>query len=202
MAITERLRAATKPIHTQLDHAFYPLIQQVKSTDDYLELLKMFYGFYQPMQEQLDKYLNDQVVNAWSQRRKPSWITDDIDIFTTSSYYIESCRHIPAINNIYQALGAFYVLEGASMGGTIISKKIAEQVINDGNGFRFLNAYGKNNHIMWNNFLSTLETIPQNIQQEEDIIHAAKNTFTAFHHWINQQHGISKRQPLQTGAGY
>jgi len=202
MAITERLRAATKPIHIQLDHAFYPMIQQVKSTADYLELLKMFYGFYQPMYEQLDQYLNDQVVNAWSQRRKPSWITDDIDVFASASYYIKSSNTIPTINNIYEALGAFYVLEGASMGGTIISKKIAEQIINDGRGFSFLNAYNKENPIMWNKFLNTIDNIPLNEEQQEEIINAAKNTFITFHHWINQAHGISKRQQLSTGAGY
>ncbi len=196
--IVEKLRSATRPAHAQLDQQFFPVIQQVKDHEAYVKVLVTFYGFYKPMYVKLDRFLSKVALPLYDERRKPSWLLNDIILFT-DHYDLMYCEETPAIRNLYEALGAYYVLEGATMGGEIISKKIVAGLHrNSDTGFSFFNAYGTDNPVMWRKFLSFLENTAFTAEEEAGIIGAAEKTFTAFKHWINLQHERSIEQ-LQPG---
>ena len=182
--IVEQLRSQTKQAHLELDHSLYPHIQNIRDEEAYAKLLKAFYGFFKPMQEQFDLFLNDHLVPDYQNRRKPEWILQDLEKLKQATTELAFFTGIPAIKTSAEALGAFYVLEGSTMGGSIISKKIRENLgYKDDSRLRFFAGYGENNRVLWNNFLETLEKTKEN---PDEIIDSAQNTFITFKGWLDQ----------------
>ncbi|MFT3933985.1 MAG: biliverdin-producing heme oxygenase [Chitinophagaceae bacterium] len=187
-----QLREATKASHQQLDHQLYPIIQSVSSEQAYGHLLTVFYGFYQPIYQRLNAFLSDgTLVSDYQQRRQPYWILDDLKTLDISASSGENCQHLPAIDTLSAALGAYYVMEGATMGGSIIAKKIASNtgLEESGNALRFFSAYRENNGKMWKIFLDTLENVAaQDEDVQQEIINTAQQTFERFGQWIKAQY--------------
>jgi len=182
--LVNEIRNATKPAHQELDHHVYPLIQQVRNTDSYIKLLQSFYGYFKPVYGLLNLYLSNNEVTDFDKRRKPEAILNDIKHFSTEQSEIELCSDVPVISNISQGLGAFYVLEGSTMGGQIISKKIADNLgLASNEALSFFNGYGDDNKEMWNKFLISLDGQSAELNVEE-VIFTADKTFTKFKNWI------------------
>lgn len=186
--IIATLRAETKIHHAELDHALYPMIIQTTSIPRYTKLLSVFYGYFKPMQQQFDQFLNDDTIPGYSLRRKPSWIRNDIQQ-CNEVMNAPLCHHIPVMQNRYEALGAFYVLEGSVMGGAIISKKLKDQLNIDDNCVKFFSGYGENNSSMWKDFLSVLDGIEEGSKEGALLINKAKDSFSTFKKWIDEQYG-------------
>lgn len=155
----------------------------MKNVDSYARLLQCFYGYYKPIYDALDKYLSNEIVPGYSVRRKPEMILNDASYFSVITDKT-ICSEIPAITNISQAMGAFYVLEGSTMGGSIISKKISENLkIDHDEGLSFFNGYGEMNKQMWNSFLVSLNERSHSFNKLE-LIYTAGKTFSQFRNWI------------------
>jgi heme oxygenase len=117
--------------------------------------------------------------------RKASWILRD-HIFFNGPGEIENCQSVPEIRSFHEALGAMYVLEGSTLGGTFISRMIVHQLsITPDSGFSFLQGYGDETNSMWQSFLRWLEG-PFTEEQQQSIISSAENTFVTFKKWIDQ----------------
>lgn len=181
--LIEQIRQSTRQAHQELDQQVYPLIQQIKDDNSYVKMLETFYGYYKPVYGLLDMYLSNETVPDYTERRRPEAILNDINNFSERSE-IALCSDVPVVSNISQALGAFYVLEGSTMGGQIISKKIAANLeLNTNNGLSFFNSYGENNKNMWSNFLVSLNEQEKDLNTDEIILTAYK-TFSKFRNWI------------------
>lgn len=195
MEIIDELRKQTRQTHTELDHAVFPLIQQIRTTDDYARMLRTFYGFFQPLYDQFDQWLNDSVVSDYSRRRKPEWIIQDLQAIGATGTALPVCNNVPTITSQPEAFGAFYVLEGSTMGGTIISKKISENLnLNPGVGFRFFSGYGENNRKMWNDFITSMEAREENQKCLNSLIDLSQKTFHLFNEWITLQYAQTHQQ--------
>ena len=154
--------------------------------DEYARLLKMFYGLYAPFEKAIEVYLADSALADFSLRRKASWILRDY-IFFKGPGEIEQCGGLlPEIQSFHQAIGAMYVLEGSTLGGTYISRMIVQQLnIAPHSGFSFFQGYGDETNSMWQGFLRWLE-MPFTEEQQQLIISSAENTFVTFNNWIDQ----------------
>ena len=190
--ITATLREETKKSHADLDQSLYPYIQQTKTPEQYSKLLSVFYGFINPIQQQFDQYFSEANFPGYTQRRKPSWIISDLTALNAASAHIPECNYTGYISNLPEAWGAFYVIEGSSMGGTIISKTILKNIPGAADALQFFTGYGEHNPAMWKNFLDLLETSNDNEADGVAIIESAKNTFTNFKKWIDEQYGSDK----------
>lgn len=195
--IIERLRQATKPVHAQLDHTVFPIIRTVRSVEDYSRLLQIFYGFFKPMYDCLDIYLQKDKLTDYHTRRKPERILEDLFVLTGKHSDINLCIHVPVITNSAQAFGCMYVLEGSTMGGGILCKRIAENLgFADRHSLSFFHGYGENNLSMWSLFLQAMEN-PANEESEEELIDAAIATFKSFHKWITLQYTPVRSHQVQ-----
>lgn len=186
--IIDAVRSATRNYHTELDHLVYPLIQKTVLSSDYIRLLRMFYGYVMPVYSLTDLYLNDNLVGEYSLRRKPDRILDDIDFFDKGEKdLIPFCTDLPFIDNVSSAYGAFYVLEGSTLGGKIIREKLSSNLhLQPENGFSYFSGYGEDNGRMWNIFLTSLENFAENGADEKVLIESAQNTFLKFTNWVKQ----------------
>ncbi len=198
--IIDTLRAATKAAHRDLDHFIFPIIKQVDSNDSYTKLLEVFYGFYKPVFDSLDHYLNDTNIQLYSQRRKPVRILDDLHAVGAGTSMLPVSHECPLIDSTAKAFGAFYVLEGSTMGGTIIVKQLSQQLpLLEQNAFSFFSGYGNKNPEMWNIFLNDLDK--NNSESEtEEIVSTATQTFSTFGNWIKNNYEFADQQYQPTGS--
>lgn len=187
----EQLRQATRQQHAALDHAVYPIIQSTHTTDQYAQLLRVFYGYFQPVYEKLDLFIDKDILRDYNLRRKPGVILEDLQSIGAPLSIPPLCENIPAITSAAEAFGAMYVLEGSTMGGKIISKKLMENTGLTDNSFRFFTAYGEFNAQMWGIFAESLQ---HSTLASFSLVmtHTASATFRYFHDWITIQYPGSK----------
>lgn len=62
----------------------------------------------------------------------------------------------PTLGDRYQALGAMYVIEGSTLGGRTIRRRLAARGVG-AEGLSFLDPYGKSSGAMWRGLLAVLE---------------------------------------------
>lgn len=190
----EQIRKATWQAHADLDHSVYPIIQSVHTKEQYRRLLHVFYGYFQPVYEKLDIFIDKTILRDYNLRRRPSILLDDLMILGHPPKSIDICPRLPSIESVPHAFGAMYVLEGSTMGGKIIAKKLIENTGLPEICFRFFSAYGEYNAQMWGLFAESL----QHRRLEDfssDITRTAVDTFQHFHEWIGLHYPAA--QPIQ-----
>lgn len=189
MTIIQKLRDATKSAHKNLDEHLYPVIKNIHTAEDYVFLLKVFYAFFKPVYNSIENLLGTQQLPDIESRRKPYWLLDDLQTMGINQSGYHSCNNIPSITSAAQAWGALYVLEGSSMGGTVITRVIkAGLAWQDETAFTFFKAYEERNAEKWQRFLSYLEDDKDNNEHTDELINAGMETFELFHNWIIQSY--------------
>ena len=78
------------------------------------------------------------------------------------------------------AVGCLYVLEGATLGGQIISRHLATLGIGPANGALFFHGYGSRTGEMWKMFQAQADGYCVNDDQIESAVHGARWTFEQF----------------------
>lgn len=183
--LTEVLKSETKTAHTDLEGRMIPSIKSIQTHEDYRRLLEMMYGFYQPLEEKIDAYINDESMPGYQDRRKASLLVEDIAALNNNvaARPEKLCANLPEITSYAHALGAMYVLEGSTLGGKIIAGMVQKRVEEVDHALHFFNGYGEKAMDMWMAFKEQLnKDMPGGAQEE--VVQAANDTFISFKRWI------------------
>jgi len=181
--VSSALKEKTKQAHLSLEKKMVGYIKKVNSNKDYEELLRLFYGYYAPLEPLLNAYISDAVIPSYSQRRKSAAILNDINTISSGVDDFKQCTDLPEIKDTIQALGALYVMEGSTMGGTIIAKMLNKQADIQDDALNFFNGYGEQNIPMWQSFIAAVNDYAVN--DEEKIVNAANETFAKMERWCD-----------------
>ncbi len=150
-----------------------------------------YYGFYQPLEQRLHVLALIPAGLDQSLRIKLPVLRADLTALGLDETAIEAlptCQALPRIDSRAAALGVSYVLEGATLGGQILRRRVAEQLGLDAcSGAAFLNVYGELTGRRWKDFLQYLDDRNLGETQTLEVTSAAKATFTHFEHWLDSQ---------------
>jgi heme oxygenase len=175
------LKRATAIQHAAAEADLMPKLAGISSKEDYAALLKMYYGFYEPVQRLIAA---QPVLDDMLQRRSSEWILSDLRSLSVATDDIPLSGELPHIHDQATAFGALYVLEGSTLGGRMIKKMMLKNKpwpVPEAS-LRFFDGYGENTGHMWKVFQHKL-----NEQQNGEAISAAANeTFTLFRAWIGE----------------
>ncbi|TKK68845.1 biliverdin-producing heme oxygenase [Ilyomonas limi] len=185
MTLIQKLRDAIHPLHLALDHSLVPYIESIQSKDDYAALLLLFYGFFKPVYDNIDACIDLNNLPDYPSRRKPEWLLNDLQDLEVD-YEIQLCNRLPAITNATTAIGALYVLEGATLGGIMIKKMIIDK-LHIHQGLSFFNGYDRHTRERWNVFIQSLNNLNTNNAMDEALIQTAAATFVLFKDWLQQK---------------
>jgi heme oxygenase (biliverdin-IX-beta and delta-forming) len=183
-SVAEMLKNETRIQHQQAEDLLVHKLSCIKSVKEYTCLLKMFYGFYHPLEETAHSFIPRSVLKNIASRKKSAWILQDLTEVGDNDV-IPLCNHLPKIHSTEQALGCLYVLEGSTLGGRVIMKMLQAQQPQffTGEVLHFFNGYGEETSSKWIEFKSVLD---QYIDNVEEIVASANETFSLFHNWIKK----------------
>jgi heme oxygenase (biliverdin-IX-beta and delta-forming) len=181
--LAENLKEQTLTYHQQLEKKLVSQIKGLATKEDYLQLLQLFYGYFGGLEDRINLFIDQNILPDHAQRRKTGAIADDILAMGGEPMLKAGNDALPEINNAEQALGALYVIEGSTLGGSIISKMISGK-LGLTTGLSFFNSYGENTHQMWDAFKAILNK--KSAETEPVITAAANSTFLKFKTWIEE----------------
>lgn len=182
--VTDRLKQETLPLHQQLEKWMVHRIKSMQSIEQYTSLLQSFFGFYQPLESNMLP-LVEKVVPDLRERRKSILLQQDIDALKPEKISIPLCTQLPITTNTAAALGAMYVFEGSSLGGSIIAKMVKGKI--DGlpdTTLRFFQGYGTQTMEKWDRFRQYINEFITSEEQQTAAINAANDTFYLFYQWL------------------
>lgn len=182
------LRSATASEHAQLDR-LSPLTRDDLDTQDYLTHVARVLGWMRPMEKAIwhGPLAQGLPVALKTPRRsvKSEWLAQDLTSAGFSAQAIADLPDCPYINpprNLAECFGMTYVVEGATLGGTVLLRALADRM--PAHPLVWLKGYGEDTGRLWKQFLRTLDTC---VVTERDITAAAQSaqqSFQSFRRWV------------------
>jgi heme oxygenase len=126
------------------------------------------------------------IVPDMQERLKRQWIEEDL---TALGYRIDEPDSF-ILSDEYEtlsyALGAFYVLEGSTLGGRVILKSLPKSIGLSGDGGRcYFAGYGADTGARWESFLANLCNYALSNHCEEEVIAGANRAFADILDYFN-----------------
>ena len=184
--LLQMLRAATAVQHKALE-ARLPLTRPELDVATYTQVIKAYYGFHLPLQQRLQAF--DSVENADTGRLKITALVKDLLALGLTPSQIDAlpqCSDLPVLENPSHLLGIQYVMEGATLGGQVLRRIIADRLsIDAASGGEFLDVYGQDTGRLWKAFLKRLADA-DHPDHNQDVTSAACATFASFERWLER----------------
>ncbi|WP_053148681.1 biliverdin-producing heme oxygenase [Pseudomonas sp. P97.38] len=189
-SLIQALRTETATLHIALEKRL-PFFSERLDLALYRRLMAAYYGFYQPLEQRLHVLALIPTGLDQSLRVKLPVLRADLTALGLDDAAIDAlptCQALPRIDSRAAALGVSYVLEGATLGGQILRRRVAEQLgLDASSGAAFLDVYGEFTGRRWKDFLQYLDDRNLGQAQTLEVTNAAKATFTYFEHWLDGQ---------------
>ena len=186
--ILKRLKQATSERHGALEGQL-PLLDPCLSRENYHQLLSRFFGYYAPLETRLLAMTEwDEIDFDYTDRHKAPRLEQDLIALGDTPETLARlprCQELPEIVSLSNLLGCLYVLEGATLGGQIITRHLqAHLELTPELGASFFNGYGAHTGARWQAFCSMLTSVAEQTGGDEDIIATANQTFETLEQWL------------------
>jgi heme oxygenase (biliverdin-IX-beta and delta-forming) len=183
-SIVALLRSRTQDAHSALE-AQLDLLEQPASTSHYVHLLSRFMGFHLVWEEDLKAF--PALACELEKRSRLRHLRHDLRILGLAEAEISSVplcddAHRLAANEA-RALGSFYVLEGSTLGGQLITRHLLRERLLPAGGLSYFNPYGSRTGEMWRSFKRWLESQAEH-HAAPDIVAGARATFVVLQKWL------------------
>lgn len=183
--LSDYLKINSKKEHDSIESKI-DLVKLATNLEHYTSLLKAMYGLYASVETAFLPYQNDfqELGINLNQRLKKDLLAEDLKQFNQGIENLPICDQIPSMQNIHEAMGVLYVLEGSTMGGQIIYKQLLKSnIISEGNpGGNFFKPYGQNTMPMWMSFKKSLDLLSD--QHDDVVLNKARETFKKMEDWL------------------
>lgn len=196
-----RLKRETAAVHRRLEEQVGLLAPDL-DTRRYRHVLEMFYGFYVPVETDLTRLAAASPPLGFSLRSRAGLIARDLlalGLQPAEVAELPRCADVPRLSCLEDLAGCLYVLEGASLGGQVLTPLLHRRLgIAKGSGASFFAGDGSRTHERWAVVLAWLAQLPSAGASTPNVVAAAQATFEAFTRWAKRhaqegEHGRSER---------
>jgi heme oxygenase len=177
-SLFERLKSGTEEQHREIE-AFIDPLKNFRSLDAYKAHVLKSWRFYLPLEGCLAAFDWSAAGIDFVPRRKAPLLEQDLRVLGIHQPRLEEGQAL-ARQNLDFALGCLYVLEGATLGGQIISRHLATLGIGPANGGLFFHGYGAKTGEMWKSFQRSATSYCVTEDQIGEAVSGAKSTFERF----------------------
>ncbi len=180
--ILANLRESTRQQHEGLE-SVVDVMNSTFSLDDYKKLLTKFYRFYSAIEPTLP--LEELLGSGYDARERLKVPALERDLahlgILDEAKAAGKFAGIPDVSSLATAFGSCYVMEGATLGGQIITRHLKQSLGLDAkNGAAFFSSYGPNVGPMWKEFGAAITAYAEQADRDEEITEGAKATFDGF----------------------
>jgi heme oxygenase (biliverdin-IX-beta and delta-forming) len=183
VTLSSVMKEQTEDAHQALEKVVVKKIKAIRSKEEYEQLLNKFYGFHFPLEQWFDKYLDNEIVPLYTKRRRAEQILKDLAVMGHDNPVIQLASELPTINSLAKALGAFYVMEGSTQGGTIVADMLIRHAEQSKETTSFFYGYGDDKS-MWASFKEKIDTYSSDSAFSDEMVNAANETFEKFREWM------------------
>ena len=148
----------------------------------YREHLTRLWGFYAAVETQWSAFLRD-LLDDFPARLKAPLLARDIEAL--GGVPPSALASVPHAADPIAALGGFYVLEGATLGGQYLLPVVQRKLgLSPSHGASYLASYGPDVKEMWRRFAAIVDARCATPQAQEHAVAAARATFLALETWL------------------
>lgn len=193
IGILARLRAETRVEHEAIERAL-DLTGEALTLDGYRLRLEQLHGFLRPVEAWLWPLPGLEL----EARRKTPWLAVDlVALGVCEPGRLATCSELPPLRTTAARFGCLYVLEGATLGGQVISRHVRRTLgITPAAAGRFFHGYGPRTGEMWQAFRAALGAFAARAAADDEIVAAAVATFRSLRRWCRapaQAHPLGGR---------
>lgn len=179
--ILARLKAETRAEHLALEQAL-DLMNPKLTFEAYCHCLRMFYGFYAPLESALQASNNGSVLQG--RLKKTELLKKDLVFLGQIQPELGICQLLPPLETQADVLGCLYVIEGATLGGRLITKHAQNTLdIYPTSGSSFFYGYGDDSAMNWHEMRQLLVSAAFDVNTENAIVINAIATFNSLRSW-------------------
>ena len=182
LRVSETLKKETLEAHQSSENLLLPYLTSIQSLNDYARILKMFYGFFYPVEQLIFSQVTKETIHDIDERRNARLILMNLESLGEKNVPA-LCQNLPAVKSLPQALGAMYVLEGSTLGGRMIARMLMKKDLFNESHLNFFNGYKDGTGSKWKDFQAVLDL---HQHQAPIIIDAANSCFECFTQWMRQ----------------
>lgn len=168
----EKIKQATAQLHDQLEQNMFvgQIMDGSLTFEQYQTILHLNYTIHAAVEEFLFNGLSSEVqekLDIKSRVKLPALLKDLEEINATVSSPVTDVPDYIDLSSDASILGAMYVLEGATLGGNVIVKrlKVNEHLQPHNLNYHYYQVYGDQLGVKWKQFLEVLNAIPETEHQ-------------------------------------
>jgi heme oxygenase (biliverdin-IX-beta and delta-forming) len=198
-SILSRLRLETRGEHEAVEQVL-DLMSTSLTREGYRQRLEQFYGFYAPLEEALQARCDWSASQAGetalslgthaaltARLTKTAHLRQDLQRLGVITDDLPLCRDQPPLRTQAEVLGCLYVLEGATLGGRMITQHVqATFGITPATGGSFFEGYGAETGKMWQSMRQLLVSGAPDLQSENTMVANAIATFACLRRWCGE----------------
>lgn len=181
-----RLKEGTTGEHASVEQ-FLRLDSPALTLADYHAYLRGMESFLRGLEPQLEASaaLRDFGIDMGA-RAKGGWLRADLDYFGLRRHAVHA-EWNGGWDTPASLLGCAYVLEGATLGGRVISPRLLTRWgLEPGRGATFVNGYGARTGPMWKAFVEALDAAPLDEEGAAECVEGAQLTFARLESWFRR----------------
>lgn len=187
------LREQTRDEHQAIEQTL-GLMSETLTLQAYRRTLERFHGFWQPLEARLQQRVELREIGLDpAERAKAPLLARDLRVLDVGNpAVLPLCREVPLVASTAAALGCMYVLEGASLGGQIISRHLGARLgITRESGGLFFHGYGERTGEMWRAFGAAVSSFAVTTEARDEMVHEAIGTFRLLRRWCERDEPLS-----------
>ena len=185
-SLRQRLKRETTVVHQHLE-AQLGLLDPRLDVQRYRRVLETFYGFYVPVEIDVARLAAAQVTLGFPLRARAQLIERDLlalGLSPTDLARLPRCSDRPELSCVEDLAGCLYVLEGACLGGQVLTRLLHRHLgLTKGSGAAFFAGDEERTLPRWSLVVAWLDELPRIGASSTKIISAATATFNAFARW-------------------
>jgi len=189
LTLTEALKAATFPAHARLQTApfFSALAACQLPLESYVGQLRALAVIHGVLEKALAGCADARVAAVWHEAmRKLPWLQQDLDYFEPRAVadlqeVVDAALHLAEqirLQSPLALLGAAYVLEGSTLGASVVRPMVARAFLLTGDeGLAYLHSYGAAIHECWAQYQQRMNALALNAAERAELIQSANDFF-------------------------
>ena len=185
-SVQQRLKRETAAVHQHLE-AQLGLLDPSLDVHRYRRVLETFYGFYIPVEIDVTRLAASGLPLGFPLRARTELIERDLlalGLAASDLAALPLCSDRPDLSCVEDLAGCLYVLEGACLGGQVLTPLLHRRLgLTKGSGAAFFAGDEEWTLPRWTVIVAWLDGLPRTGASTAKIISAATATFDAFARW-------------------